>query len=202
MFLVRRVAIQQAKDNIVASLMEFFQPTRGRLLACYVSFGVIGLLFAVTVTFEQYPATILLFLLGFSTYQAYRIERHRLSAEPEQSEPDEGRAPRRTQPDDDECQRGQARTTAEDGGHAEAFAQMTRCGRGDEVAAGEAGEDLAEVAVGAVELVSEVGPDRAERAVGEAQHDERHQPHEGRPLGGSGEAAGHRRSLPTRPGPC
>ena len=72
--------------NIVASLMEFARPTRGRLLACYVSFGVIALLFAVTVTFQQYPATILLFLLGFSTYQAYRIERHRLSAEPEQTE--------------------------------------------------------------------------------------------------------------------
>jgi Zn-dependent protease len=60
--------------NIVASLMELAVPSRGRLLACYVSFGVIGLLFAVTVTFKQYPATILLFLLAFSTYQAFRIE--------------------------------------------------------------------------------------------------------------------------------
>ena len=37
--------------NIVASLMELVAPTRGRLLACYVSFAVIGLLFAVTVRF-------------------------------------------------------------------------------------------------------------------------------------------------------
>jgi Zn-dependent protease len=68
--------------NIVASLMEFLSPSRGRLLACYVSFVVIGLLFAVTVTFQQYPATILLLLLGFSTYQAYRIERQRLGLKP------------------------------------------------------------------------------------------------------------------------
>jgi len=70
--------------NIVASLMELLAPSRGRLLACYVSFGVIGLLFAVTVTFKQYPATILLFLLAFSTYQAFRIERQRLSSSPEE----------------------------------------------------------------------------------------------------------------------
>ncbi|MGB8329660.1 MAG: hypothetical protein WCE62_05990 [Polyangiales bacterium] len=68
--------------NIVASLMELVAPSRGRLLACYVSFAVIGLLLAVTVTFKQYPMTILLFLLGFSTYQAFRIERQRLSAQP------------------------------------------------------------------------------------------------------------------------
>ena len=63
--------------NIVASLMELLAPSRGRLLACYVSFAVIGLLFAVTVTFKQYPATILLFLLAFSTYQAFKGERQR-----------------------------------------------------------------------------------------------------------------------------
>ena len=68
--------------NIVASVMELLAPSRGRLLACYVSFGVIGLLFAVTVTFKQYPATILLFLLAFSTYQAFRIERQRLTSPP------------------------------------------------------------------------------------------------------------------------
>ena len=68
--------------NIVASLMELLAPSRGRLLACYVSFGVIGLLFAMTVTFKQYPATILLFLLAFSTYQAFRIERQRLTSPP------------------------------------------------------------------------------------------------------------------------
>jgi len=73
--------------NIVASVMELFAPSRGRLLACYVSFGVIGLLFAVTVTFKQYPATILLFLLAFSTYQAFRIERQRLTSPPEGVEP-------------------------------------------------------------------------------------------------------------------
>ena len=66
--------------NIVASVMELLAPSRGRLLACYVSFGVIGLLFAVTVTFKQYPATILLFLLAFSTYQAFRIERQHLTS--------------------------------------------------------------------------------------------------------------------------
>ena len=66
--------------NIVASLMELLSPSRGRLLACYVSFAVIGLLFAVTVTLKQYPMTILLFLLAFSTYQAFRIERQRLAA--------------------------------------------------------------------------------------------------------------------------
>jgi Zn-dependent protease len=63
--------------NIVASLMELLAPSRGRLLACYVSFAVIGLLLAVTVNFKQYPATILLFLLAFSTYQAFRAERQR-----------------------------------------------------------------------------------------------------------------------------
>lgn len=65
--------------NIVASLMELFSPNRGRLLACYVSFAAIGVLFAVTVVFQQYPATILLVFLGFSTYQAFRIERQRLT---------------------------------------------------------------------------------------------------------------------------
>ncbi len=65
--------------NIVASLMELAVPSRGRLLACYVSFAVIGLLLVLTVSFKQYPATILLFLLGFSTYQALRIERQRRS---------------------------------------------------------------------------------------------------------------------------
>ena len=63
--------------NIVASLMELVAPSRGRLLACYVSFAFIGLLLALTVTLKQYPATILLFLLGFSTYQAFRAERQR-----------------------------------------------------------------------------------------------------------------------------
>jgi len=64
--------------NIVASALEFFAPSRGRLLACYVSFAAIGLLLVVTIQFQQYPATILLFFLGFSTYQSYRIERQRL----------------------------------------------------------------------------------------------------------------------------
>lgn len=73
--------------NIVASLMELAAPSRGRLLACYVSFAMIGLLLALTVTFQQYPATILLFLLGFSTYQAYRIERHRLALPQEEDTP-------------------------------------------------------------------------------------------------------------------
>ncbi len=66
--------------NIVASLMELVAPTRGRLLACYVSFAVIGLLLALTVTLQQYPATILLFLLAFSTYQAFRAERRPVEA--------------------------------------------------------------------------------------------------------------------------
>ncbi len=73
--------------NIVASLMELVAPSRGRLLACYVSFAVIGLLFTVTVTSRQYPMTILLFLLAFSTYQAFRIERQRLSSPAEQVMP-------------------------------------------------------------------------------------------------------------------
>jgi Zn-dependent protease len=73
--------------NIVASIMEFVAPARGRLLACYISFGVIGLLFAVTVAFQQYPMTILLFLLGFSTYQAFRLERQRLNPAPEPNTP-------------------------------------------------------------------------------------------------------------------
>jgi Zn-dependent protease len=73
--------------NIVASVMELLAPTRGRLLACYVSFGVIGLLFVVTVAFKQYPATILLFLLAFSTYQAFRIERQRLTLQPSEDTP-------------------------------------------------------------------------------------------------------------------
>lgn len=68
--------------NIVASLMEFIRPSRGRLLACYVSFASIGALLVATIYFRQYPATILLFLLGFSTYQAFRLERQRLGMEP------------------------------------------------------------------------------------------------------------------------
>lgn len=72
--------------NIVASLMEFFSPSRGRLLACYVSFAAIGALLVATVSFQQYPATILLFLLGLSTYQAYRIERQRLNKKPRDEE--------------------------------------------------------------------------------------------------------------------
>jgi hypothetical protein len=73
--------------NIVASLMELLAPSRGRLLACYVSFAAIGLLFAVTVTLKQYPATILLFLLAFSTYQAFRGERQRLASPPSEGTP-------------------------------------------------------------------------------------------------------------------
>jgi len=75
--------------NIVASLMELLAPSRGRLLACYISFAVIGLLFAVTVTLKQYPATILLFLLAFSTYQALRAERQQASAQPSEETPPE-----------------------------------------------------------------------------------------------------------------
>ena len=75
--------------NIVASMIELLVPSRGRLLSCYVSFGVIGLLFAVTVTFQQYPATILLFLLAFSTFQAFRIERQRLRLHPVEAAPPE-----------------------------------------------------------------------------------------------------------------
>ena len=71
--------------NIVASLMELLAPSRGRLIACYVSFAVIGLLFVVTVSLRQYPMTILLFLLAFSTYQAFRIERQRLASPSGQS---------------------------------------------------------------------------------------------------------------------
>ncbi|MFW2390679.1 MAG: site-2 protease family protein [Polyangiales bacterium] len=73
--------------NIVASLMELLAPTRGRLLACYISFAVIGLLFVLTVSLQQYPATILLFLLAFSTYQAFRIERQRFDSPAEESGP-------------------------------------------------------------------------------------------------------------------
>ncbi|MGB5697435.1 MAG: site-2 protease family protein [Polyangiales bacterium] len=73
--------------NIVASVMELVAPTRGRLLACYVSFGIIGLLFALTVTLRQYPATILLLLLAFSTYQAFRIERQRSGLKPSDGAP-------------------------------------------------------------------------------------------------------------------
>jgi hypothetical protein len=67
--------------------MELVAPSRGRLLACYVSFAVIGLLFAVTVTLKQYPATILLFLLAFSTYQAFRAERQHVTSEPSDDTP-------------------------------------------------------------------------------------------------------------------
>lgn len=73
--------------NIVASVMELFAPSRGRLLACYVSFASIGALMVVTVTFQQYPATILLLLLAFSTYQAFRIERQRLGKGPVEEDP-------------------------------------------------------------------------------------------------------------------
>ena len=64
--------------NIVASLMELVRPSRGRLMAAYVSFGTIGMLLVVTIALKQYPATILLFLLAFGTFQAYRLERQRL----------------------------------------------------------------------------------------------------------------------------
>ncbi len=73
--------------NIVASGLELFAPSRGRLLACYVSFAAIGLLLVVTIHFRQYPATILLLFLAFSTYQSYRIERQRLGLEAPAREP-------------------------------------------------------------------------------------------------------------------
>jgi hypothetical protein len=52
-----------------------------------VSFAATGVLLVVTVFFQQYPATILLFLLGFSTYQAFRIERQRLGLQPHDDAP-------------------------------------------------------------------------------------------------------------------
>jgi hypothetical protein len=73
--------------NIVASVMELLAPSRGRLLACYVSFAVVGLLFAAAVTAKQYPATILLLLLAFSTYQTFRFERHRPARPPRRESP-------------------------------------------------------------------------------------------------------------------
>jgi hypothetical protein len=73
--------------NIVAATLEWVSPKRGRMLACYVSFAVIGVLFAATVYFKQYPATILLVLLGFSTAQALRIERQRLGLQPPDAAP-------------------------------------------------------------------------------------------------------------------
>ena len=73
--------------NIVAAALEWISPKRGRLMACYVSFAVIGVLFAATVYFQQYPATILLVLLGFSTFQALRIERQRLGLQPPDEAP-------------------------------------------------------------------------------------------------------------------
>lgn len=68
--------------NIVAALFDFAAPSRGRLLASYVSFAVIGMLFVVTVATRQYPVTILLLLLGFSTYQVFRAERQRFTIGP------------------------------------------------------------------------------------------------------------------------
>ena len=68
--------------NIVAALFDFVAPSKGRLLASYVSFGVIGLLFALTVALKQYFATILLVLLAFSTYQVFRAERGRSAPGP------------------------------------------------------------------------------------------------------------------------
>ncbi|MEM8609318.1 MAG: site-2 protease family protein [Myxococcota bacterium] len=61
--------------NIVASLFEFVAPSRGRLFATYVSFAVIGLLLPVTIAYKLYFGTIILVLLGFSTYQVFRAER-------------------------------------------------------------------------------------------------------------------------------
>jgi Zn-dependent protease len=75
--------------NIVAATLEWLSPKRGRLLACYVSFAVIGVLFVATVYFKQYPATILLVLLGFSTLQALRIERQRLGLQAPDAAPPE-----------------------------------------------------------------------------------------------------------------
>lgn len=69
--------------NIVASMFDFVAPSRGRLLASYVSFGVIGLLFALTVAAQAYFATMILVLLGFSTYQVFRAERERPAVLPE-----------------------------------------------------------------------------------------------------------------------
>ncbi len=68
--------------NIVAALCDFVAPSRGRLIASYVSFGVIGLLLAFSIRFQQVPATILLVLLGFTTYQIYRVERQALATPP------------------------------------------------------------------------------------------------------------------------
>ncbi len=68
--------------NIMAALFDFVAPSRGRLLASYVSFAVIGMLFVMTVATRMYPATILLLLLGFSTYQVFRVERQRFTMHP------------------------------------------------------------------------------------------------------------------------
>lgn len=68
--------------NIVAALFDFAAPSRGRLLASYVSFAMIGMLFVVTVATRMYPVTILLLLLGFSTYQVFRAERQRFTIGP------------------------------------------------------------------------------------------------------------------------
>ncbi|MEM7436528.1 MAG: site-2 protease family protein [Myxococcota bacterium] len=61
--------------NIVAALFDFVAPNRGRLIASYVSFGVIGLLFSLTVAARAYYATIILLLLAFSTFQVFRSEK-------------------------------------------------------------------------------------------------------------------------------
>ena len=60
---------------------------------------------------------------------------------------------------------------------------MTRRHRGDQVAPGEAGEDLTERTVSAPEVVAEVGPDRADRPVGQSKLNEGAEADEDRPLG-------------------
>lgn len=68
--------------NIVAALFDFAAPSKGRLFASYVSFAAIGVLFAFAVAYEEFYATIILVLLGFSTYQVFAAERNRPQAGP------------------------------------------------------------------------------------------------------------------------
>ncbi|MGB5809381.1 MAG: site-2 protease family protein [Polyangiales bacterium] len=68
--------------NIVAALFDFVAPSQGRLFASYVSFGVIGLLLSLTIAAGAYPATMILMLLAFSTYQVFRAERDRPAVVP------------------------------------------------------------------------------------------------------------------------
>ena len=75
--------------NIVASSAELVMAGRGRLFSTYVSFALIAILIVAFGLAQAYFVVILLFMLGFLTYQVYAVELQRSKSDPSPSEPSE-----------------------------------------------------------------------------------------------------------------